>query len=72
MRSRRSTSKMTAIDQPSYGAPFIAAIGSRSCQRSTRPTSAQPSVDGSGKIRWWLGKRPCSIVLPKPPGLESC
>jgi hypothetical protein len=50
VRSLPSTSKTTAIDQPSYGIPFIAVIGSRSCQRSTRVTSVQPSVDGSGKI----------------------
>jgi hypothetical protein len=36
---RRSTSKMTAVDQPNSSTPFIAVIGPRSRQRSTGVTS---------------------------------
>jgi hypothetical protein len=34
-----NTSNMTAVDQPNSRTPFIAAIGPRSCQRSTGTTS---------------------------------
>jgi hypothetical protein len=36
---RRSTSKMTAVDQPNSSTPFIAVIGPSSRQRSTGMTS---------------------------------
>jgi hypothetical protein len=40
----RSTSKMTAVDQPNTSTPFIAVIGPISRHRSTGITSPYPSV----------------------------
>jgi hypothetical protein len=36
---RRSTSKMTAVDQPNSSTPFIAVTGPSSCHRATGVTS---------------------------------